>query len=133
MSELSSVSGLAEGPSVTSRVATVVATALCRVPLRLLLLLSVGGLHPAWAIYETLQLAEAWEDDPQLRALVLPGLWGAALFSALLRLLLLSAALAVWRDRAPTRTHYAAAASAAGRSSEQAKVGRLYLPPQVRR
>ena len=110
-----------------------VATALCRVPLRLLLLLSVGGLHPAWAIYETLQLAEAWEDDPQLRALVLPGLWGAALFSALLRLLLLSAALAVWRDRAPIRTHYAAAASAAGRTSEQAKVGRLYLPPQVRR
>ena len=77
-----------------------VATALCRVPLRLLLLLSVGGLHPAWAIYETLQLAEAWEESPQLRALVLPGLWGAALFSALLRLLLLSAALAVWRDRA---------------------------------
>ena len=37
------------------------------------------------------------------------------------------------RDRAPIRTHYAAAASAAGRSSEQSKVGRLYLPPQVRR
>ena len=37
---------------------------LCRVPLRLLLLLSLGAVHPAWDIYQTLQLAEAWEHSP---------------------------------------------------------------------
>ena len=40
------MSGWAENPSVTSRLATRVATALCRVPLRLLLLLSLGGFQP---------------------------------------------------------------------------------------
>ena len=35
------------------------------------------GYHP----YQTLQLAEAWEHSPHLRAALLPGLGGAALLS----------------------------------------------------
>ena len=50
-----------------------------QVPLRLLLLLLLGCVHPAWDLYQTLQLSEAWKHSPQLRAALLPALGGAAL------------------------------------------------------
>ena len=38
-------------------------------------------MSPSYHPYQTLQLAEAWEHSPHLRAALLPGLGGAALLS----------------------------------------------------